>query len=867
MEFFHERADLEAYLDTGLISRALTSVKISRTGLDSSRGNFLRHHSSVNGFSTCTIHPDSSLRFLLDFSSLVMLLADLVLVPYQLAWDIPFHGWLQVWTWVTLIYWSLDLGLGFFSGFYKEGHAHLELAETCAHYVKTAFTLNAIAVFCDLAGLILAYKLDESLQSTTWVGKLPRMLKFHRLVRIAALFNAGRLARFYAMFEDFSVTYGMENGFHASEGVLKILLLLAWLSHLGACIWHAVGAGSAYPMYFREIGREDAEDLSLFNYVVSFQQSTSTLLAGETVMVLANLQEKITLIMFIIVGLIFSSLTTGYITDTLLAYRLQHKEHADQLRMLHKLLNQAKVPFGVCSNLEREVDTARKSQKRILESEVLLLKNLSPESKAMLDTFAFGKAICVNTFANTCHLISPTFLELMCSQAMTHTVVESGTVVFSPGDEAEGAYMAFWGRYSCGASSLSNNRDNAHSHSSVLTPVGGQTSNYTTNVLSMHVNLCKWICELALYCHVKHVDSMRAVWRSEHLIFHGKAFVDVVRSDQRLCDLARRYSSAVMEAVSRQSEQSPGVSPMSLPLHHESLLPLLPDADRVKMSQAALVELQILSGAPPPKLVGEVSAGECDLVVTTRLPSWDARLKTAVNRVVSVVVLRLVNDDGKVLCQIGKRRSGECTAQLQLPGIKVGHGELPRDALGSLLEGGLKELGGQIQLGHLEVEKEVKDSSSYHIRTKYIRSVYHARLSSGCEYATRKLRVSAAPASAMRAASMHPAKVARATTGWFGGAAGGQLHQPFQAVRMKAVPSGVTAASKAQQDMLEPFLLGHYGSAGKDSEAIFAWLMPWEIDMKEARDAAETSLKIWVPHLSLTAFPGRDEPVEASHPI
>merc|ERR1712232_235135 len=80
------------------------------------------------------------------------------------------------------------------------------------------------------------------------------------------------------------------------------------------------------------------------------------------------------------------------------------------------------------------------------------------------------------------------------------------------------------------------------------------------------------------------------------------------------------------------------------------------------------------------------------------------------------------------LVQVGKRdENGDVAVLVQLPGVKQARGERPHDAIWRLL-GGLEELVQDVKLLKAESDVLRKDSPTYSICTRYMRTKYAAIL-------------------------------------------------------------------------------------------------------------------------------------------
>jgi len=101
-----------------------------------------------------------------------------------------------------------------------------------------------------------------------------------------------------------------------------------------------------------------------------------------------------------------------------------------------------------------------------------------------------------------------------------------------------------------------------------------------------------------------------------------------------------------------------------------------------------------------------------------------------VQRVVALVALRITkNDDSqRMLVQIGKWSDGVAQVTCLLPGTKCELKELRGDAMERLLQSKLAALAGHVVVSRIDREVEHRSSNQYKVRTKYLRTVYHAHL-------------------------------------------------------------------------------------------------------------------------------------------
>lgn len=99
-----------------------------------------------------------------------------------------------------------------------------------------------------------------------------------------------------------------------------------------------------------------------------------------------------------------------------------------------------------------------------------------------------------------------------------------------------------------------------------------------------------------------------------------------------------------------------------------------------------------------------------------------------IERVVSVVVMHIVREDGRVLVQLAKWDRDQATPAFKLPGCKCKRNEASDDAIQRLLTTELGQMVANVEV--LRVERNTKEAESgrFSVRTVYMRKLVFARL-------------------------------------------------------------------------------------------------------------------------------------------
>jgi len=305
---------------------------------------------------------------------------------------------------------------------------------------------------------------------------------------------------------------------------------------------------------------------------------------------------------------------------------------------------------------------------------------------------------------------------------------------------------------------------------------------------------------------------MEASTPCELLTVRADAFLQfMVGYPDALAGIAHEYSSALLKAIEEES-QLDMVSDLHLPVHHESIVSAMPLQARIGMSYAALQILDRQNHWNPKiaknaleDLQREIDTGECDMYVDET---------ENVQRVVTIVTLRLAKQDGSIVAQIGKCYRGESSARCTFPGTKIKVGELPRDAIDRLVNSKLRPYRDGLVWGKIEVDEEERISKKFGLKSKYQRTVFHAKLQPDFVPVENTL----------------PKK-----------------EQEMAGIQILPRQSSIEGIVQSDR---RAFTLGNMQTT--DSTFVFAWLAPNEHFLLQNGDESDNVLKGWISEVDLS---------------
>ena len=208
---------------------------------------FSSRHSLFGSF---ILHPNSNLCVAIDLVTCLVLSYDLVETPFVIAWASQFEETTSVGALISLVYWTLDLGLHFRTGFYRRGELELRPRAIARRYLRGTFVLDASIVAVGWARhLITLYHVASG-------GSLWRVSSLTKMMRILRLHNVRRLSRCMEPISRIPNEV-LSKVVHNVVSMVLLLMLIIWVNHVLACAvrtdrGHVSGpAVSLYPLIFQ----------------------------------------------------------------------------------------------------------------------------------------------------------------------------------------------------------------------------------------------------------------------------------------------------------------------------------------------------------------------------------------------------------------------------------------------------------------------------------------------------------------------------------------------------------------------------------------------------------------------------------------
>mmetsp|Transcript_60841 Transcript_60841/g.137110 ORF Transcript_60841/g.137110 Transcript_60841/m.137110 type:complete len:1000 (+) Transcript_60841:120-3119(+) len=692
-------------------------------------------------------HPTSHGRIAFDCLGTAILMYDSVMVPIIIAYDMEYDGWLLPLGFVLACFWSLDMILNFCTGFSEGGKVVRELRLIVKKYLRGLFAIDLLVLSLDVMELVLAAMVgsNDSSQSLRFL-KFVRLMKITRLVRIFAKLRMGLQTQIDAIWYYKVHVYGLQSYaqyLRLAGMLMKLLMLIAWLSHLGSCIWYFLGrsltgdSGTARTTWYSDL---DPSESDFEDYVRGLYWTLSTMFSGSSFVAPHATWEAAFAGVWVILGAIFVTTITSNLAAILIEAGEVQQDMKKKDKALTAFMEQRNTPVLLALAVRADFHAKISAAPRLTEIDLPFLTLLSPGLRSALREAQYRKHILALPIFRIMHGWGddegPVIQEL-CNLASTLSVVQPGEEVFAPHLLMEHCILMAEGQLKYTLASATMPPTVANGRPANVDRVGsedtGEPVGASLGIVRFGdptiVREGSWICELALYMVWSTVGLMQATVKSELLLVSVDAFLKLVAVSPTLVSVVSTYATAANAALQPGHQPGKAIKPTDIDpgLDAHVLVSNLHWTIRQLMSMPLLADLYALQGS----LIGlarrkslgaleeEVLSGKCYLV---RNPALN------ITRIVKLSVLHLLNADGLLLVQIGAWRDGACVGKHQLPATKTNGSETAAEGIEKLLQQDFAELAPQIRLEATETVLERALSASYLIPTTYVKVVQWAKL-------------------------------------------------------------------------------------------------------------------------------------------
>lgn len=369
------------------------------------------------------VHPTSKSHLSWATFSLILVSLDIVFVPFQLLDPEP-TGFDTLMVWVSRIFWSVDIGVSFFSGYFqKDGFIEMRISRIAWRYIRTWLLLDLVIV----SGSWLELFWAEGGAEYARMGKASRSLRFLRMLRLLRMFRLWHtMAGLAERLQDEKLSIMTHVG--------KIVVCIVGWSHVTACVWYGLGAAAVIEGEPSWVSVHHMADRDLaYRYFTSLHWSLAQFSGGMDEVTPENVVERVFVICVFILAFLLAAAFTSILTSSITRLHILTSGQSALLSMLRKFLAQNAISNALAMRVQRNAQLGVNSR-HIPEYSVELLRLVSTPLKVELHYELFLPILQQHPFFAKYNAEYPHIVQQICHYACSNSQFAWGDTVFSVGE-------------------------------------------------------------------------------------------------------------------------------------------------------------------------------------------------------------------------------------------------------------------------------------------------------------------------------------------------------------------------------------------------------------------------------------------------
>mmetsp|Transcript_56688 Transcript_56688/g.133024 ORF Transcript_56688/g.133024 Transcript_56688/m.133024 type:complete len:586 (-) Transcript_56688:1537-3294(-) len=342
------------------------------------------------------VHPTSRVRMTFDVVSLVILLFDLLVTPFAMAFDLQetdFFTWGSI---VTLVFWTMSFFANFRMAFYRHGEVETGTKLIARHYATTWLVPDILLVLIDWFSMVVLIVNSTTTTRDTETSNYSAaftLLRFSKVGRLLRLFGIFRMARFAGALVRLADRC-MSNTVKNMIETLGFIFALLWVNHLLSCAWVAIGrkrstdTGYHWLDWARLPGESESgtfgESSYTYQYATALHWSLTQMSPGSMQVHALNTNERFFTIFCVILGILCSGSIVSTLTAKMMQVMMKNKQHAERLNGLRNFLRQKSISRSLAMNVQKMVVDRMSAKRPLTAEDIPALQLLSLALRAKL---------------------------------------------------------------------------------------------------------------------------------------------------------------------------------------------------------------------------------------------------------------------------------------------------------------------------------------------------------------------------------------------------------------------------------------------------------------------------------------------------
>ncbi|XP_057684454.1 potassium/sodium hyperpolarization-activated cyclic nucleotide-gated channel 2-like [Corythoichthys intestinalis] len=376
----------------------------------------------VRSFGVWIIHPYSDFRFYWDLLMLILMMSNLVILP----WGITFFEDQNTIPWITFNMLSdtlflMDLVFNFRTGIQGED-SHIVLDPKCIrlHYLRSWFLVDFISsIPVDYIFLVVDL---ESFQDSTDVYRTARALRIVRFTKILSLLRLlrlSRLIRYIHQWEEmFNMTYDLASAVVRIVNLIGMMLLLC---HWDGCLTFMVPMLQDFPAdcWVSKNNMVNATWHIQYSYAL-FMAMSHMLCIGYGAHPPEGMSDVWLTMISMVVGATCYAMFLGHATNLVQSLDASHRQYQEKYKQVEQYMSFHKLPSDVRQRIHDYYE--QRFQGKMFDEDSILGELSDPLKEEIVSYNCRGLVANMPLFANT----DPHFVTVILTKLRFE--------VFQPGD-------------------------------------------------------------------------------------------------------------------------------------------------------------------------------------------------------------------------------------------------------------------------------------------------------------------------------------------------------------------------------------------------------------------------------------------------
>lgn len=493
------------------------------------------------------IAPNALRRIWWNSAGLLCILFDLIMIPLQ-VFDFENN---QVLNWIGFMFtmfWSADLGLNFFTGYYcKSGIIELNLKRIAKNYLKGWFLPDLCLAAIDW--LVFFAEVAADNVALLRIGKSMRLGKSLRLLRLA------RLAKMDGLWADIMKQVNSEEFSTIAALVVRICNILI-CSHWIACGWfgQTLIGGQTWVKYHLETtadndatARYDGPQAAI-QYTTSLHWTLTQFTPASMEVFPHNLRERIINIGVLLFGLVTFTSLISRISNAMSHLQTLNSSHFLTKHKLRQWLRENKVSMNLVARVWACIKESSKQNRRTPQKDVVVLQQLPKSIMAELYHEIYEPILQTHPFLGPYIEFNLTGLRQLCSAAVSELYLFPGDELFTAGEPAAKAFFLNRGTilYDTDPSKIALAiEQNVKKNTEINAPLARCNSKILESVRKKKpvIEAGQWISEVALWVEWVYRGPAVAAEYSELVAIAGNVFREILKKVVMHDHMLGKYAS------------------------------------------------------------------------------------------------------------------------------------------------------------------------------------------------------------------------------------------------------------------------------------------------------------------------------------